>query len=63
MSFHQCENFKDEMLLIHERSVWKIGNYLLEISVRGIIYDPNKKIVIELSGDLDFGGGRDRDNM
>ena len=62
MALHQCTRFSNDPRLVHERAVRKIGKYLSETAMRGIIYDPDKTQGIEYYVDADFAGGWDRDD-
>ena len=44
-------------MLCHEKSVMRIGRYLLSTNTRGIIYNPDKSIGLECYVDADFAGG------
>ena len=44
-------------MLSHEKSIMRIGRYLLDTRKRGIIYKPDKSKGLECYVDADFAGG------
>ena len=61
IAVHQCARFSNNLRLIHETAVQKVGKYLSETATRGIIYDPDKN-QFECYVDADYAGGWYRDD-
>jgi len=57
MAVHQTACFSNNPLLSHEKSIMRIGRYLLDTHKRGIIYKPDKSKCLECYVDADFAGG------
>ena len=57
MAVHQCARFSMNPKLSHERTVKRIGRYLLGTANRGIMYSPEMKKGLECYVDADFAGG------
>ena len=57
MAVHQTARFSNNPMLSHEKSIMRIGRYLLGTRKRGIIYKPNKSKGLECYVDADFAGG------
>ena len=62
IAVHQCARFSNNLRLIHERDVQKVGKYLAETATRVIIYYPDKTQGIECYVDADYAGGWYRDD-
>ena len=56
MATHQCARFNNDPKLSHERSIRRIGKYLLGTQDKGIIFSPDPKKGIECYVDADFSG-------
>jgi hypothetical protein len=57
MAMQQTAPFSNQPMLSHEKSIMRIGHYLLDTRKRGIIYKPDKTKVLECYIDEDFAGG------
>jgi hypothetical protein len=57
MAVHQTARFSNNPMLSHEKSIMRIGRYLLDTRKRGIIYKPDKSKGLECYVDADFAGG------
>ena len=56
MATHQCARFNNNPMLSHERSIRRIGKYLLGTQDKGIIFSPDISKGIECYVDADFSG-------
>ena len=56
MATHQCARFNNNPMLSHERSIRRIGKYLLGTQDKGIIFKPDISKGIECYVDADFSG-------
>ena len=56
MAVHQTAHFSNNPMLSHEKSIMRIGRYLLDTRKRGIIYKPDKSKALECYVDADFAG-------
>ena len=54
MAVHQTARFSNNPMLSHEKSIMRIGPYLLDTRKRGIIYKPDKSKGLECYGDTIF---------
>jgi len=57
MAVHQTARFSNNPMLSHEKSIMRIGQYLLDTCKRGIIYKPDKSKGLECYVDAEFAGG------
>jgi hypothetical protein len=57
MAVHQTARFSNNPMLSHEKSIMRIGRYLLGTRKRGIIYTPDVSKGLECYVDADFAGG------
>jgi hypothetical protein len=57
MAVHQTARFSNQPMLSHEKSIMRLGRYLLDTRKRGIIYKPDKSLGLECYVDADFAGG------
>ena len=57
MATHQCSRFDNDLHLLHEQSVKRIGIYLLDTREKGMIYRPVITRGLECCTDADFSGG------
>ena len=57
MATHQTARFSNSPMLSHEKSIMRIGRYLLDTRKRGIIYKPDVSKGLECHVDADFAGG------
>jgi histone deacetylase 1/2 len=57
MAVHQTARFSNNPMLSHEKSIMRIGRYLLDTCKRGIIYRPDKSKGLKCYVDADFSGG------
>ena len=57
MATHQTARFSNSPMLSHEKSIMRIGRYLLDTRKRGIIYKPDVSKGLECYVDADFAGG------
>ena len=57
MATHQTARFSNSPMLSHEKSIMRIGCYLLDTRKRGIIYKPDVSKGLECYVDADFAGG------
>jgi hypothetical protein len=57
MAVHQTAHFSNKPMLCHEKSVMRLGPYLLDTRKRGVIYMPNQSKGLECYVDADFDGG------
>ena len=57
MATHQTARFSNSPMLSHEKSIMRIGRYLLDTCKRGIIYKPDVSKGLECYVDADFAGG------
>ena len=56
METHQCARFNNDPHLSHERSVKRVGGYLLDTRDKGMIYRPDITRGLECYVDADFAG-------
>jgi hypothetical protein len=54
---HQTAHFFNQPMLSHEKSIMRIGRYLLDTWKQGIIYKPDKSKGLECYINVDFAGG------
>ena len=57
MAVHQTAWFSNQPMLSHEKSIMRLGRYLLDTRKRGIIYEPEKSLGLECYVDADFASG------
>ena len=57
MAVHQTARFSNNPMLSHEKSIMRIGQYLLDTRKGGIIYKPDKSKGLECYVDTEFAGG------
>ena len=57
MAVHQTARFSNNPMLSHEKSIMRIGRYLLDTRKRGNIYKPDKSKGLECYVNADFAGG------
>ena len=57
MATHQTARFSNSPMLSHEKSIMRIGRYLLDTRKRGIIYKPDVSKGLKCYVDTDFAGG------
>ncbi len=57
MVVHQTARFSNNPMLSHEKSIMRIGRYLLNMRKHGIIYKPDKSKGLECYVDANFAGG------
>ncbi len=57
MAVHQTARFSNQPMLSHEKSIMRLGRYLLDTRKHGIIYKPDKSLGLECYVDADFVGG------
>jgi len=57
MAVHQTARFSNNPMLSHEKSIMRIGRYLLDTRKCGIIYKPDKSKGLECYVGADFAGG------
>jgi hypothetical protein len=57
MAVHQTARFSNNPMLSHEKSILRIGRYLIDTHKRGIIYKPDKSKGLEYYVNADFAGG------
>ncbi len=57
MATHQTVCFSNQPMLIHEKSIMRIGCYLLDTPKHGIIYKPDITKGLECYVNADFAGG------
>ena len=57
MAVHQCENFNNDPMILHERQIKRIVKYLMETEDFGIVYKPDAIKGIEFFVDADVSGG------
>jgi hypothetical protein len=57
MATHQTACFLNQLMISHEKSIMRIGRYLLDTCKRGIIYKPDIKKGLKCYIGADFAGG------
>jgi hypothetical protein len=57
MATHQTARFLNQPMLSYEKSIMRIGHYLLNTRKRGIFYKPDIKTGLECYVDANFAGG------
>ena len=60
MAVHQCARFCIDPKITYERTIMRIGKYLLATKERGIKLTPNKDKGMECYVDIDFTGSWDK---
>jgi hypothetical protein len=57
MATHQTAHFANQPMLSHEKTIMRIGKYLLDTRKCGIIYKPDRSKGLECYVDTNFAGG------
>ena len=57
MDVHQTEQFSNNPMLLHERSIKKLGQYMYHNKKEGIVYTPDTSKGLECYVDADFASG------
>lgn len=62
MAVHQCARFSIDPKRSHEQAIMRIAKYLIGTQGKGMIYNPDPNLGLEVYVDADFAGGWDPEN-